>query len=46
LLDKATNEKHVWNLHGIVIVRKGRLVLERYFEGDDNARGRSLGKVA
>ena len=32
-------------LHGIVIVRKGRLVLERYFEGDDNARGRSLGKV-
>ena len=32
LLDKATNEKHVWNLHGIVIVRKGRLVLERYFE--------------
>jgi CubicO group peptidase (beta-lactamase class C family) len=46
LLDKATNEKHVWNLHGIVIVRKGRLVLERYFEGDDNARGRSLGKIA
>ena len=46
LLDNATTEKGVWNLHGIVIVRTGRLVLERYFEGDDNARGRSLGKVA
>jgi hypothetical protein len=37
-LDKAIKEKRVWNLHGVVIVRKGRLVLERYFEGDDNAR--------
>ena len=27
-------------------MREGRLVFERYFEGDDNARGRSLGKVA
>jgi hypothetical protein len=39
LFDKALTEKRVWNLHGVVIVRKGRLVLERYFEGDDNARG-------
>jgi CubicO group peptidase (beta-lactamase class C family) len=46
LLETATTEKRVWNLHGIVIVREGRLVFERYFEGDDNARGRSLGKVA
>jgi len=46
LLDKAIAEKRVWNLHGVVIVRNGRLVLERYFEGDDNARGRALGKVA
>ena len=46
LLDKAITEKRVWNLHGLVIVRKRRLVLERYFEGDDNARGRPLGKVA
>jgi CubicO group peptidase (beta-lactamase class C family) len=45
-LDKAVAEKRVWNLHGVVIVRRGRLVLERYFEGDDNARGRPLGKVA
>ena len=46
LLDKAIAEKRVWNLHGVVIVRNGGLVLERYFEGDDNARGSPLGKVA
>jgi CubicO group peptidase (beta-lactamase class C family) len=46
LLDKAITEKRVWNLHGVVIVRKGRLVLERYFEGDDNARGSPLGTIA
>jgi CubicO group peptidase (beta-lactamase class C family) len=45
LLDKAIAEKRVWNLHGIVIVRHGHLVLERYFEGEDNARGRPLGNV-
>jgi CubicO group peptidase (beta-lactamase class C family) len=45
-LDKAIKEKRVWNLHGVVIVRKGRLVLERYFEGDDNARGSPLGTIA
>jgi len=45
-LDKAITEKRVWNLHGVVVVRKGRLVLERYFEGDDHARGSPLGKIA
>jgi CubicO group peptidase (beta-lactamase class C family) len=45
-LDKAIAEKRVWNLHGVVIVQKGRLVLQRYFEGDDNARGSPLGTVA
>jgi CubicO group peptidase (beta-lactamase class C family) len=45
-LDKAVAEKRVWNLHGVVVMRNGRLVLERYFEGDDYARGRPLGKVA
>ena len=45
LLDKAITEKRVWNLHGVVIVGKGRLVLERYFQGDDSARGRPLGEV-
>jgi CubicO group peptidase (beta-lactamase class C family) len=46
LLDKAIAEKRVWNLHSVVIVRNGRLVLERHFEGEDNVRGRPLGKVA
>jgi CubicO group peptidase (beta-lactamase class C family) len=46
LLDNAVREKRVWNLHGVVIVRKGRLVLERYFEGDDYARGYPLGRIA
>jgi CubicO group peptidase (beta-lactamase class C family) len=45
-LDRLIAEKRAWGLHGVVVVRHGRLVLERYFEAEDNARGRSLGKVA
>jgi CubicO group peptidase (beta-lactamase class C family) len=39
LLDKAIAEKRIWNLHGLVVVRHDRLVLERYFDGEDQARG-------
>ena len=46
LLETAITENRVWNLHGVVVVRNGRLVLERYFEGNDNARGHPLGNVA
>lgn len=45
LLDEAIADKRVWNLHGVVATRQGKIVLERYFEGEDHARGRSLGKV-
>ena len=45
-LDKLIADKRAWNLHGVVVVRNDRLVLERYFQGEDNARGRPLGKVA
>ena len=46
-LDKAIAEKRVWNLHGLVVLRHDRLVLERYFEGEDHARGIGpLGRVA
>lgn len=45
-LDRLITEKRAWNLHGVVIARDGRLVLERYFEGEDEARGRRLGKVS
>jgi CubicO group peptidase (beta-lactamase class C family) len=38
-LDKAIADKRVWNLHGLVVLRNDRLVLERYFEGEDEARG-------
>jgi len=38
-LDKAVADKRVWNLHGVVVLRNDRLVLERYFEGEDHARG-------
>jgi CubicO group peptidase (beta-lactamase class C family) len=45
-LAKAIAEKRVWNLHSVIIVRNGRLVLERYFDGQDDARGRPLGMVS
>jgi CubicO group peptidase (beta-lactamase class C family) len=38
-LDKAIADKRIWNLHGLVVLRNDRVVLERYFEGDDRARG-------
>lgn len=44
-LDKLVADKRVWNLHGIVIVRDRRIVLERYFEGEDNNWGKLLGSV-
>jgi CubicO group peptidase (beta-lactamase class C family) len=44
-LDKAIAEQRVWNVHGVVIVRNGALVLERYFAGEDSARGRPSGKI-
>jgi len=38
-LDQAIADRRVWNQHGLVVLRKDRLVLERYFEGEDEARG-------
>jgi CubicO group peptidase (beta-lactamase class C family) len=38
-LDQAIANKRIWNLHGLVVLRKDRLVLERYFGGEDRARG-------
>jgi CubicO group peptidase (beta-lactamase class C family) len=46
-LDKAVAERRVWNLHGLVVLHNDRVVLERYFEGDDHARGvGEIGHVA
>jgi CubicO group peptidase (beta-lactamase class C family) len=38
-LDKTVTEGRVWNLHGLVVLRNDRLLLERYYEGEDQARG-------
>jgi CubicO group peptidase (beta-lactamase class C family) len=46
-LDKAIADKRIWNLHSVVVVRNARLVFERYFAGEDTARGnRPMGVVS
>jgi CubicO group peptidase (beta-lactamase class C family) len=45
-LDKLITSGRAWKQHGIVIVRKGALVLERYDPGDDEVRGKAVGRVA
>jgi CubicO group peptidase (beta-lactamase class C family) len=42
-LDGAVADKRIWNLHGLVVLRNDRLVLERYFDGEDEAR--NVGKI-
>jgi len=44
-LDKLVVEKRVWGLHGVLVVRNRQIVLERYFAGEDNNWGESLGVV-
>lgn len=47
LLDKAVSDRRIWNVHGLVVLRDDRLVLERYFEGEDRARGAgAIGRIA
>jgi CubicO group peptidase (beta-lactamase class C family) len=45
-LDDLVSSGRAWKQHGVVIVRGGRLVLERYFDGEDQTWGRPLGRVA
>lgn len=45
-LERLIADKRAWGLHGVVVARHGKLVLERYFEGDDEIWGRSIGRVA
>ena len=44
-LDKLVADKRAWGLHGVLVVRGRRIVLERYFEGQDNNWGERLGNV-
>jgi CubicO group peptidase (beta-lactamase class C family) len=45
-LDKLITDKRAWGLQGVVILRKGALVLERYDAGEDEVWGRPIGRVA
>jgi len=38
-LDQAVAERRVWNIHGLLVLQNGTLIVERYFEGQDRARG-------
>ncbi|GLH80651.1 serine hydrolase [Bradyrhizobium sp. SSBR45G] len=38
-LDQALAERRLWNIHGLIVLRDGRRVIERYFDGPDRARG-------
>jgi CubicO group peptidase (beta-lactamase class C family) len=44
-IDKLIADKRIWNIHGVVILRGGKLAFERYFTGRDNARGKDLGVI-
>jgi len=39
-LHKLIADKRVWNLHGVFVARAGRVVLERYFTGEENNWGK------
>jgi CubicO group peptidase (beta-lactamase class C family) len=45
-LDKIIAENRAWGLHGIVVARHGKIALERYFEGADQAWGTPIGRIA
>ena len=45
-LDAGVRSGLLRGLHSVVVVRSGRPVLERYFEGEDDAWGRALGHVS
>ena len=46
LLDRLYDSGALPNVHGVVVIRRGKLALERYFEGEDEAWGDPLGTVA
>jgi len=37
-LDQFVQSGRVSNIHGIIVARRGRIALERYYEGDDQVR--------
>ncbi|MEH2537861.1 MULTISPECIES: serine hydrolase domain-containing protein [unclassified Bradyrhizobium] len=45
-LDGLIADRRIWGLHSVVVARRGKLVFERYFDGEDENWGRSIGRVA
>ena len=45
-LDGLVADKRAWNIHGVVVLREGRLVLERYYKGLDATLGRPATEIA
>ena len=45
-IDARVADGSFGNLHAVVVARHGRLVLERYYAGEDEMWGRPLGRVA
>jgi CubicO group peptidase (beta-lactamase class C family) len=45
-IDAAQRNGELPGLHGLVVARRGRLALERYYTGPDESWGRPLGTVA
>jgi CubicO group peptidase (beta-lactamase class C family) len=46
LLERHYDAGELPNLHAVVVIRHGKLVLERYFDGEDERWGEDLGKVS
>lgn len=44
-IDAGVADGRFAGLHAVLLVRDGKLVLERYYEGEDQVRGRPLGTV-
>ncbi|MBV8191308.1 MAG: serine hydrolase [Alphaproteobacteria bacterium] len=44
-LDSAIGQWPAANIHAVVVVRNGKLVMERYFAGEDERWGDKLGRV-
>lgn len=44
-IDEAVAKGQIANLHGVVVVRGGKLVFERYYSGSDQTWGTPLGTV-
>lgn len=45
-IDSGVADGQLDGLHGVVVIRDGRLALERYYAGEDERWGQDLGRIA